>query len=79
MIRELDRKAIAGGLIASLLLVTAIYLGSGGLKHFDPALIAYTSATVFATFGIVYRYAVWLQRPPTNLYWRRGWQLFLRP
>src|SRR5579884_1479491 len=76
---QLDRKAIVNGLIASLLLIVAIYLGSGRLKHFDPALIAYTSAVVFATFGIVYRYSVWLQKPPTQLYWRRGWQLFLRP
>src|ERR1051325_8736568 len=76
---QLDSKAIRNGVIASLLLVLAIYFGSGRLRHFDPALIAYTSATVFATFGIVYRYSVWLQKPPTRLYWQRGWQLFLRP
>jgi hypothetical protein len=76
---QLDRKAIRNGLIAALLLVIAIYLGSGRLKQFDPALIAYTSAVVFATFGIVYRYSIWLQKPSTRLYWRRGWQLFLRP
>ncbi len=75
----LDRKAILNGIIASLLLVLGIYFGSGRLRYFDPALIAYTSATVFATFGIVYRYSIWLQKPPTRLYWRRGWQLFLRP
>jgi hypothetical protein len=79
MARELDRKAVLYGLIAALLLIVGIYLGSGRMKHFDPALIAYTSASVFAAFGIVYRYAVWLQRPATGLYWRRGWQLFLRP
>ena len=62
-----------------MLLVAAIYFGSGRLRDFDPALITYTSAVVFATFGIVYRYSVWLQKPPTKLYWRRGWQLFLRP
>lgn len=76
---HLDFKAIRNGVVASLLLIAAIYLGSGKLRNFDPALIAYTSATVFATFGIVYRYSVWLQKPPTQLYWRRGWQLFLRP
>ncbi|HLV78732.1 MAG TPA: hypothetical protein VKT32_00580 [Chthonomonadaceae bacterium] len=76
---QLDFKAIRNGVIASLLLVVAIYFGSGRLRNFDPALIAYTSATVFATFGIVYRYSVWLQKPPPRLYWRRGWQLFLRP
>jgi hypothetical protein len=79
MIQQLDRKALLNGLGAALLLVVAIYLGSGRLRHFDPALIAYTSASVFATFGIVYRYSIWLQKPPTRLYWRRGWQLFLQP
>jgi hypothetical protein len=79
MLGHLDRRATINGLIASVLLVAAIYVGSGKLRHFDPALLAYTSAVVFATFGIVYRYAVWLQKPPTGLYWRRGWQLFLRP
>ena len=76
---QLDFKAIRNGVGAALLLVLAIYFGSGKLRNFDPALIAYTSATIFATFAIVYRYSVWLQKPPTRLYWRRGWQLFLRP
>lgn len=75
----MDRGAVRNGAIASVLLLAAIYFGSGRLRYFDPALIAYTSAVVFATWGIVYRYSVWLQKPPTRLYWRRGWQLFLRP
>lgn len=79
MIAQVDRKALTNGLIASLLLMAAIYFGSAKLRHFDPALITYTSAVVFATFGVVYRYSVWLQKPPTQLYWKRGWQLFLRP
>jgi hypothetical protein len=79
MNNQLDRQAILNGVIASALLVAAIYVGSGMLRHFDPALIAYTVAVVFATFGVVYRYSIWLQKPPTRLYWRRGWELFLRP
>jgi len=75
----LDPKALTNGLIAAILNIAAIYFGSGCLKHFDPALIAYTSACVFATFGIVYRYSIWLQKPPTAMYWRRGWQLFMKP
>lgn len=78
-VQQLDPKALRYGLLAALLTVAIIYFGSGSLKHFDPALIAYTSACIFAAFGIVYRHAVWLQRPPTAMYWRRGWQLFLRP
>jgi hypothetical protein len=79
MTHSLDRKAVLYGTLAALLNVAAIYIGSGEMRYFDPALIAYTSACVFATFGIVYRYTIWLQKPPTALYWRRGWQLFFRP
>jgi hypothetical protein len=56
-----------------------IVLGSRNLEHFDAALVGYTFATLFATFGITYRYAMWLQRPPTRMYWRRGWRAFLAP
>ena len=38
--------------------------------------MGYTFATLFAAFGISYRYAMWLNRPPTRMYWRRGWQAF---
>ena len=53
-----------------------IVVGSRNLQHFDAALVGYTFATLFATFGITYRYAMWLNRPPTRMYWRRGWQAF---
>jgi hypothetical protein len=56
-----------------------IVLGSRNLDHFDAALVGYTFATLFAAFGIAYRYAMWLQRPPTRMYWRRGWQVFATP
>src|SRR5262245_53910975 len=79
MTLKLDGRAALNGLIAVLLLVAAIYLGSGRMRHFDPALIAYTCASVLALFGIVYRYSVWLQRPPTRLYWERGIRLILGP
>jgi hypothetical protein len=54
-------------------------IGSRNLHHFDAALVGYTFATLFATFGITYRYAMWLSRPPTRMYWRRGWRAFLSP
>ena len=60
-------------------LAVLIVVGSRSLDHFDAALVGYTFATLFAVFGITYRYAMWLQRPPTRLYWRRGWQVFLHP
>ncbi len=56
-------------------LAAAIVVGSRNLQNFDPALVIYTFATVFATWGVVYHYWVWLQKPPTKIYWRRGWQL----
>lgn len=56
-----------------------IAIGSRNLAHFDAALVAYTFATLFATFGITYRYTMWLQRPPTRMYWRRGWKAFFSP
>jgi hypothetical protein len=59
-----------------LLLAIAIVVGSRNLEHLDAALVGYTFATLFAAFGITYRYAMWLQRPPTSVYWRRGWQVF---
>jgi MFS transporter, NNP family, nitrate/nitrite transporter len=55
----------------------AIVVGSRNLQNFDAALVGYTFATLFAAFGISYRYAMWLHRPPTRMYWRRGWQAFV--
>ncbi len=65
--------------LVTLILAALIVIGSRNLTHFDAALVAYTFATLFAAGGITYRYALWLQRPPTALYWRRGWQVFLNP
>jgi len=70
--------AACSGLVASAILAVLILVGSRNLAHFDAALVAYTFAILFATFGITWRYVMWLQRPPTAMYWRRGWQSFLR-
>jgi hypothetical protein len=72
-------SATIWALIFTAVLAALIVLGSRNLEHFDAALVGYTFATLFATFGITYRYAMWLQRPPTRMYWRRGWQVFLNP
>ncbi len=71
-------KAVIWGISTTTILGLMIALGSRNLAHFDAALVAYTFATLFAVFGITYRYTMWLQRPPTALYWRRGWQVFFR-
>ena len=73
------RIAATWGLLAMATLAALIVLGSRTLNHFDAALVGYTFATLFATFGIAYRYAMWLRRPPTRMYWRRGWSVFLTP
>jgi hypothetical protein len=78
MRREVVIATIAGT-IATAILTALIVVGSRRLSHFDAALVGYTFATLFAAFGITYRYAIWLQRPPTWMYWKRGWQLFLNP
>jgi hypothetical protein len=70
---------MAWGVIVAVSLVFGILIGSRGLRDFDPALVSYAGATVFAAFGLGYRYAMWLRRPPTRLYWVRGWQIFLQP
>jgi hypothetical protein len=72
-------RAVAWALGATVTLGVLIVLGSRNLAHFDAALVGYTFATLFATFGIAYRYLVWLQRPPTRMYWRRGWQALFAP
>ena len=51
-------------------------LGSRNLQNFDPALVIYTFAIIFATWGVIYHYSVWIRKPPTYVYWQRGWQLF---
>jgi len=71
--------AAAWGLLFSVALAVLIVFGSRNLNHFDAALVGYTFATLFATFGIAYRYAMWLRRPPTRMYWRRGWSVFATP
>jgi hypothetical protein len=70
-------RAAASGIGATFLLAILILAGSRNLEHFDAALVGYTFATLFAVFGITYRYSMWLQRPPTAMFWRRGWQVFL--
>ncbi|MBS1841558.1 MAG: MFS transporter [Acidobacteria bacterium] len=75
--RTADR--IRAGVTATFftgLLVAAIVVGSRNLQNFDAALVIYTFATVFATWGVVYHYRVWIGKPPTRVYWKRGWQLF---
>jgi MFS transporter, NNP family, nitrate/nitrite transporter len=68
-------RAGAWATLWTALLVAAIVVGSRNLENFDPALVIYTFAVIFATWGVVYHYNVWIEKPPTRLYWDRGWEL----
>ncbi|MGH9665929.1 MAG: MFS transporter, partial [Bryobacteraceae bacterium] len=77
--RTADRvRAGAWATLFTLVLIAAIVVGSRNLQNFDPALVVYTFAVIFATWGVVYHYNVWLDKPPTRMYWRRGWEIFLQ-
>lgn len=71
--------AASWGTLFTAVLAVLVVAGSRNLQHFDAALVGYTFAVLFATFAITYRYSMWLQRPPTRMYWRRGWQVFFNP
>ena len=73
------RVALRNGAIATTALGALVVVGSRNLADFDSALVGYTFACLFATFGIVYRYTVWLSKPPTRMYWRRGIQVLFSP
>jgi hypothetical protein len=77
--RAADRvRAGAWATLWTALLVAAIAVGSRNLQNFDPALVIYTFAVVFAAWGVIYHYNVWLEKPPTRVYWDRGWELYRR-
>ena len=60
-------RAGAWAALVTATLAAAIVVGSRRLQNFDAALVGYTFGTLFAAFGISYRYATWLQRPPTRM------------
>ena len=63
-------------MVAVAVVIAITFLGSDRLVWFDAALVGYLFGMVFAVFGVVYRYAVWLRRPPTAMLNRRGWDAF---
>src|SRR5262245_3890168 len=70
------RRSVLLGLAASALLTGLVIVGSRNLEHYDPALFGYTVASIVAFGALVFRYTLWLHRPATRVYWRRGWLLF---
>ncbi len=75
LLKSIDKKAIAYAIFATILVLVLVVVGSRNLQNFDAALITYLFGTVFAIFGTVYRYSVWIQRPPTKIYFRRSFQI----
>ena len=63
-------------MVAVAIVVALTFVGSDGLAWFDAALVGYLFGLIFAVFGVVYRYAVWVRRPPTAMLNRRGWDAF---
>ncbi|MEP4375265.1 MAG: MFS transporter [Algoriphagus sp.] len=74
LLQELNRVALIKATVAALAVILLVFIGSRNLQNFDAALVAYLLGTIFAVFGIAYRYSVWLQRPPIRLYCRRSMQ-----
>jgi hypothetical protein len=74
----IDRRAATWGVVAVLVALAIAILGSGNLRWFDAALVGYLFGTLFAVFAVVYRYLIWLRRPPTARLNRRGWESFRR-
>jgi hypothetical protein len=74
----LNRMALIAGVVLTGATAAAIAVGSVGMRHFDPALTGYAIGTLMAAFAVGYRFAVWAQRPPSRMYFRRGFELFFR-
>jgi hypothetical protein len=76
--RALDRRGVIWGLVGVAVVIAITFIGSDRLLWFDAALTGYLFGVVFAVFGVIYRYTVWLRRPPTLMLNRRGWDAFRR-
>src|SRR3954470_20153293 len=77
-LRSLDRAGALAGLGVMIVLAAGIVLGSRNLRNYDPVLLTYTFGVLFSAFAVAYRYAIWLQRPPTKIWVRRGLSLVRR-
>jgi len=76
---ELELRPLARAALATLALAGLIALGNGGGRWLDPALLGYLIASLFACFGVAYRYFTWLERPATGMYWRWTLRTLLTP
>lgn len=65
--------------LATALVVAAVWAGSAGLEHLDPALLGYLGATLVAAFGVAYRASAAWRRPAAALYARAFARALLHP
>lgn len=75
MLKSLNKRAFLTAFFIVICCAGLVFLGSRKLQNFDPALGIYLFSSLFALFGVVYRYSVWVQRPPTKKYLKRSLQL----
>jgi hypothetical protein len=75
-VRRAGVRASVAGAVAAIVLTALVFAGSNALRNFDAALIGYAAATIVLAFGVVYRYAIWVQTPPTRRYLVKGWRAF---
>lgn len=71
-------RAITAACIATAIAAAGV-IGGWVVCAFDAALLPYAGATVFMVYALVYRFALWVQRPPTAAYYRRGLSAMARP
>ncbi|HJW09233.1 MAG TPA: hypothetical protein VJ483_06330 [Holophagaceae bacterium] len=76
---DLEPRPLLRAALTTALLVGLVALGSRGGRWLDPALLGYLLASLFACFGVAYRYWSWLERPATDMYFRDTLRRLLSP
>ncbi len=76
---DLEPRPLIRATLTTLVLCGLVALGSRGGRWLDPALLGYLLATLFAGFGVAYRYFSWLERPATGMYFRHTLRTLLSP
>lgn len=74
---ELHPRPLTRAALTTLAAAGLVAAGSRGGRWLDPALLGYLLATLFACFGIAYRYWDWVDRPPTWMYFRHSLRTLL--
>jgi hypothetical protein len=76
---DLEPRPLIRATLTTAALCGLVALGSRGGRWLDPALLGYLLATLFACFGVAYRYFTWIERPATRMYFRHTLRTLLSP